>query len=258
MDSNLAGNCIHFFRRCGTFFIHKSDDQMNRIFHILFFLISISSGLQAQTEILNKSFMNDVQFNQIIEGTYLRLNMKISDVQGTPYLNDKFEPGKITTLQDLVFENIALRYNAFTDNLEFKQRDSIFNIAFKTIVKKAEFDGNTFSCRSFETNGVLRDGFFKILKDGKATLLARYTIKFLDKEEAKAFSDYQPARFEDPDKQYFIAFEGAPAQLISNKKSLVRMFGAHQNEMESFISKNKLSIKDDEEMVKIISHFNTL
>ncbi len=258
MDSISTCSSIHSFRRCESFLIQKSHDHMSCILHFLVLLIGMSSGLRAQTEMLNKTFMNDVQFNKIIEGTFLHPNMKISDVQGTPYLNDKFEPGKVTILQDTVYENIALRYNAFTDDLEFKRRDSVFNIAFKTVVKKAEFGGNTFSCRSFEANGVSRDGFFKVLTEGKATLLARYTIQFFDREEAKAFSDYQPARFEEPVKQYFMSLEGTSARLISNKKSLLRMFGDHQNEMDSFISKNKLSIKDDEELCKIISHFNSL
>jgi len=238
-------------------FFYCSGWQSYILFLIIFF--GMTTRISAQYELANKPFMDDVRFTKIIDGSYRGNNLKISDVQGTPYLNDQFEPGKIITPEDSVFSNIELRYNAFTDDIEFKQGENIFNIAYKTIVKKAEFGGKSFGCRSFEADGVnVRDGFFEILTEGKITLLARYQIKFLEKEEAQAFSDAQPARFEEVDKQYFFISEGNPAKLIPNKKGLLKIFGAKSNDMDSYISKNKLSVKEDESFIKIINYFNSL
>ena len=256
-SNNLTTVEIVYFQRF-SLFVLKKNLQVYRFLLIIMALIGITKGVNAQTEILDKPFMDDIRFNKIIDGSYLRLNLKISDVQGTPYLNEKYESGKITTVQDTVYENIELRYNAFTDDLEFKQGENVFNVAYKTIVKKAEFGGNTFSCKSFIEHDITRDGFFRILVEGKATLMARFTIKFLDREDAKAFSDYQPARFEDVEKTYFIAIDGAPAQMIINKKTLPAMFGAKKGEMEQYIAKNKLSVKDDEALIKITNYFNSL
>jgi hypothetical protein len=256
--NNLTAREIIYLQSFRFFLERKGNWQMPRLLLLIIVLVSVTAGLKAQTEILDKPFMDDVRFNKIIDGSYLRLNLKISDVQGTPYLNEKYESGKITTTQDTVYENIALRYNAFTDDLEFKQGENVFNVAFKTIVKKAEFGGKTFSCRSFSEHGTTRDGFFKLVTEGKASLLARFTIKFLDREDAKAFSDYQPARFEDVEKTYFISVDSAPAQMIINKKSLPALFGAKKGEMEQYISKNKLSVKDEEALIKITNYYNSL
>ena len=231
---------------------------MNRLYYILLVITCITSGVHAQTEILNKRFMDDVRFNKITTGKYMPNSISVSDVMGTPYLSEKFETGKITTKEGVVYENISLRYNAFRDDIEFKQGEEIYNIDIKTTVKKAEFGGNIFSCRSFEKDGKIRDGFFKVLNEGKAVLLVKYTIIFLESEEAKAFSDPQPARFDQVFEQYFLTIEGAPAKLISNKKSLLGMFGDKKGEMESYISKNKLSIKNEYSLMNMIAHFNSL
>ena len=254
----LKGTVINF----RIFFYYNLLSAKLLKFHFIPFVIiffGITSGLRAQNQLANKQFMVDIRFTKILDGSYAGNNLKTSDIQGTPYLNDKFEPGKIVTPEDSVFGNIELRYNAFTDNLEFKKGENIFNIASKNIVKKAEFGGKMFGCRSYEANGGnILYGFFEILTEGKTTLLARYKIKFMEKEVAKPYSDAKPARFEDMEKQYFFMSEGNPAKLIPNKKRLLKIFGTKSDEMETYISRNKLSVKEDDSLIKIINHFNTL
>ena len=36
------------------------------------------------------------------------------------------------------------------------------------------------------------------------------------------------------------------------------MFGEKNDEMEGFISKNKLSVRDEESLTKIVAHYNSL
>ncbi len=256
--NNLSCNQIGTFLRIYLLRLFNADLRISCRFIIVFLVsMGLASGLKAQVSILDKPFIDDLRFNKIVSGTYMRLNMKISDVQGTPYLNENYETGRIIT-QDTIFENIALRYNAFSDDLEFKQGENTYNIGIKNIVKKAVFGDNIFTYRSYEIDGATRDGFFRILTEGKANLLVRYTIKFLDSEEAKAFSDYKPVRFDDIEKQFFIAIQDYPAKLVGGKKVLLSILGDNKNEMDAFISKNKLSIKDEEELKKIILHFNSL
>ena len=224
---------------------------------VILLSLGLAISLNAQVSMLDKPFIDDFRFNKINSGTYMRLNVKISDVQGTPYLNENYEAGKIIT-PDTIFDNIALRYNAFSDDLEFKQGENTYNVGVKNIVKKAIFGDHIFTYMSYELDGSTREGFFKILTEGKANLLVKYTVKFHNSEEAKAFSDYKPMGFEDIEKQFFIALQDSPAKLIAGKKSLLGILSDNKSEIDGFISKNKLSIKDEEELKKIIMHFNSL
>ena len=80
----------------------------------------------------------------------------------------------------------------------------------------------------------------------------------MEKEAVKAFAESKPARFDAPAKDYYLAIDGTPAHFISGKKGLLELFGAHQGEMESFISKNRLSIKKDNDLTQIVVHYNSL
>ena len=228
---------------------------MKRLFLFLFLVILMQS-LSAQT-MLN-GLMDNFRFQKITEGTYSRYNLKLSDIQGTPFLEEEFNAGKITTPDGTVYENIPLRYNAYTDDLEFKKGTDTYNIDPKTLIKRAEFGGVIFACKSYDADGKVQNGLFELLTEGKAVLLVRYTIKFLEKDEVKAFAEQKPARFEEAQKQYFISFDGAPAKPVGNKKSLLEMFGDKKDEMDKYMSKNKLSAKGDDAMTKIVVHYNSL
>ena len=224
------------------------------IFFILLFVLA--NSLNAQT-MLN-GLMDNYRFKKMTDGTYTRNNLKMSDIQGTPYLNEEFSPGKIITPEGAIYENIPLRYNGFSDDLEFQKGEDTYNIDPKTIVKRAEFGGVVFSCMKYDAGGKTQNGLFEILTEGKATLLIKYSVKFLEKEVVKAFVDPKPARFEAPKKEYYITFDGTPAKLVTNKKNMLELFGNQKDEMESYISKNKLSIREDDALTKIVAHYNSL
>jgi len=228
---------------------------MKRVcFFILLFVLT--NSLKSQT-MLN-GLMDNYRFKKMSEGGYILNDLKMSDIQGTPYLNKEFSSGKIFTPEGTIYENILLRYNAYSDDLEFQKGEDTYNIDPKTIIRRAEFGGTVFGCMKYDYFDKIQNGLFEILTEGKATLLVKYTIKFLEKEKAQAFVDPKPARFEAPKKEYYIALSDLPAKLITNKKSLLELFGNRKDEMESYISKNKLSIRADDELTKIIAHFNSL
>ena len=228
----------------------------NTSYCIIILLLVLTFDVNAQNELWDKPFLEDYRFTRIVEGTVFGKNIKIADIQGIPYLNAKFEMGKITTSDGKVYGNIPLRYNAFTDDLEFSNGNINYNIEPKSLIKRAEFGGSVFSYMPYDSKGSMQNGFLKIINGGKATLLVRFTIKFLDMEETKPYMDPKPARFSDIKKEYFLAIGGTPAKAISNKKMLLQMFGEKKEEMKTYISKNRCSIKEEEGLRKIVDHFN--
>jgi len=228
---------------------------MKRVcFFILLFVLT--NSLKSQT-MLN-GLMDNYRFKKMSDGGNVLNDLKMSDIQGTPYLDEKFSPGKIITTEGVAYDGIPLRYNAYSDDLEFRKGEDTYNIEPKTIVKRAEFGGVVFCSMKYDLFGKTQNGLFEVLTEGKATLLIKYTIKFLEKDKVQPFVDPKPARFEAPKKEYYIALSDFPAKLITNKKSLLELFGNRKDEMESYISKNKLSIRADDELTKIIAHYNSL
>ena len=187
-----------------------------------------------------------------------RNNLAISDIKGSPYLDDQFRVGNVQTVDNLLYKDIPLRYNCFDDVLEFKNNDVSFELKPKDIIRRAEFGGQVFSYKEYESNGGTAKSYFAILEEGKATLCARYTIKFYEAEPIKAYADPVPARFDDLDESYYISLDNAPAKGILNNKKLIEILADKKKEMESFISKQKLSVRKVEDLKKITAYYNTL
>ncbi|HZK94947.1 MAG TPA: hypothetical protein VFC67_12135 [Prolixibacteraceae bacterium] len=228
---------------------------MKRVcFFILLFVLT--NSLNAQT-MLN-GLMDNYRFKKMSDGGNILNDLKMSDIQGTPYLEEEFSNGKIITSEGTTYDGIPLRYNAYSDDLEFQKGEDTYNIDPKIIIRRAEFGGAVFGCMKYDFFGKIQNGLFEILTEGKATLLVKFTIKFLEKDKVQAFADPKPARFDAPKKEYYMTIDGAPAKLITNKKSLLELFGNRKDEMESYISKNKLSVREDDSLKKIVVHFNSL
>jgi hypothetical protein len=235
---------------------------MKYSFVCIFVLIALTNRLSAQTQIDNSGAINntigDYRFKRITDDNNYRFNPKVYDILGTPYLNNEFQPGKITTTDGAIIADLQLQYNACNDDLEFLQGEYRYAVDPKSNVGKAEFGGKVFSYRQYDIDGKTQGGFFEILTEGKVTLMVKYTVQFFEKEKPQPFVNPKPARFDPPIKQYYLSFDGAPAKLIQNKKKLLELFGNKMEEMESYISKNKLSVKEDESLKKIIVYYNAL
>ena len=229
---------------------------MKRFIFCFSLLLAAAVNLNAQT--LLNGLMDEFRTKKLQDGSWTNYNLKLSDIQGTPFLDPEFKTGKIMASDGAVFTDIPLRYNGYSDDLEFQKGTDTYNIDPKTKVKRAEFGGRIFVCVPFDDLGKVNNGFFQVLTEGNAILLIKYSVAFLEKEAVKAFADPKPARFDEIQKTYYISIKNSIAQQITTKKKLLELFGDKKDEMETFISKNKLSIRGDDALTKIISHYNTL
>ena len=229
---------------------------MKRFIFCFSLVLATAFNLNAQT--LLNGLMDEFRTKKLQDGSWTRNNLKLSDIQGTPFLDPEFSPGRIVASDGSVFTDIPLRYNGYNEDLEFQKGSDNYNIDPKTRVRRAEFGGRIFVCLPFDDLGKVNNGFFQILTEGTAILLIRYSVAFLEKEPEKPFADPKPARFDDIHKTYYLTINNSIAQQITTKKKLLELFGPKKDEMETFISKNKLSIHGDDALTKIISHYNTL
>jgi hypothetical protein len=228
---------------------------MNRIILFVLFFISASPLVKSQSQFGNVQFNMD-QYRS--NNTYGRGNLTVDEIDGTPYLDYEFKVGTVLTADSISYKDIPLRYNCFNDALEFKKEKTSYDLQPKTKIKRAEFGGQVFTYRDFESDSGNDKSFFAILAEGKATLYARFNVKFYEPEPLKGFADAKPARFGDLTETYYVSIKNAPARKILSNKKLIEVLGDKQKEVETFISKQKLSIKKVNDLKKIIAYYNSL
>lgn len=80
-----------------------------------------------------------VRFSQ---GISSRIN-KEPDIEGTPYLSEEFKLGEVYTKDSILYKG-PLRFNIFSNEIEFKSRGVVYWIAEPQKVVYAKIDKSTF------------------------------------------------------------------------------------------------------------------
>lgn len=192
------------------------------------------------------------------KNTYGRNNLTLNDINGSPYLDDEYKAGTVLTDDGTLYKDIPMRYNCYDDVLEFTKDGSSYELLPKTKIKRAEFGGQVFTYKDMDSNEGSDKSFMQILAEGKATLFARFRVNFIEAEEAKGFADAKPPRFENLSETYYVSINNAPAKKINSNKNLLEVLGDKKKEVESYVSKQKISYKKVDDMKKIIAYYNSL
>lgn len=190
--------------------------------------------------------------------SYGRKHLKIDDIQGSPYLESEFKIGTVLTDNDMLYRDIPLRYNCFYDVIEIQKNGFSYELKPKTKVKRAVFAGQVFSYRDYESGRGIAKSYFELLVEGKASLCARFSVKFYEAEPLKGFADPKPARFDNFTETYYISSGNSAARKIISKKKLVELLADKKNEVESFIAKQKLTVNKGDDLKKIVTYYNSL
>jgi len=221
---------------------------MNRIVTgiILFFLFSQVANAQISVDVS--------RMQNFLDQNHLQLK----EIQGTPYLNIEYEAGTILSDADVLYKNVPLRYDCFNDILEFKRNNKTYYADPKETVKKAEFGGKVFVYKVFEKEGGTEKSYFEEVVKGKAALFTRYSVNFYEAVPGNGIIDPRPARFGDLIETYYISIDSLPAKKILNNKKLVEILSDKKNEVEAFISKQKLSVKKKDDVKNVVVYYNSL
>ncbi|MFV0591233.1 MAG: hypothetical protein ACK5M7_07605 [Draconibacterium sp.] len=227
----------------------------NLILVPLLFLAVLTS---AQSNYQINSLMEFMRVNKMAVGEKRYITSE-ADIQGSPYLDDEFIAGSVYTTTKFQYNDIPLRYNIYSDNVEFKTPDNtVLAIASPETIEKITFGGNTIEYIPYINVKKERNGYFLLASKGKASLYIRPEVIYKKPTVAEAYKDPEPAKFERRNDVFFIRIGTQAAQRIEKKKDLTEVFPDHQKEIESFVKKNKTSPDKLDELTSLIAYYNSL
>ena len=154
-------------------------------------------------------------------------------------------------------------YNKVRGRIDLQLESFIFSLdnqEFKCILPLVEIIVD--SCNSTLSGSVFRTGFpaidkqkensiYQVLSKGKAILLKHYSISWQD---LTPYNSANTTRVYSQLQQYYLFFNGKMFSLDKNKKDIVNI----SSTTKSFISRNKLNLKKEEDLVKFITYYNSL
>lgn len=193
-------------------------------------------------------FMRDLSGKPVFTVSYTKY-------EGSPYLYNDFRDGQIISKTNIMFKEVSIRYDAYTDKLEYLKNDVVHTI---------ESPISEFSIQTLQNTRVFRNGFNDVDKNTKNSfyeILLDDTLKLLKKHTALLydFTSYNSAtkmkKFVIEEQLYLSFPNGKMVTIKRDKKSMLDAFSDKRAEVDKFITDNKLKFRTDAEVAMVVDYY---
>lgn len=220
-----------------------------KITFILFFSVGISTLIAQGFNLPTDYIRNSAQGN----------NLNLAKIDGTPYLPVDFTLGKVNINKESY--SGLLRYNAYNDEIELKENDGKVISLLKRPYIKAFIANDAYSIHKY-TNGddKIKQGYLVEISNPEANTVLLMKLKKVLLPAQESTSSYRkdsPAKLID-EISYYVKEGENPAKRVKLGKRNVLSFFKNNPKLKSYVSKNKLKLKSEKQLITFIDYINTI
>ena len=228
--------------------------MMKCLFHTSLLLL-ISSMALGQTRYVWTHQIDDLKNEVAVRQP---ITSDFGEVEGSPYLYEEFKEGGLILKTGQRFADIPMRINIAHDELEYKYNNTILALSNNMMIGEVILKKDTFVCEAYQGNNRFEQAFFQRIVNGKAQLLKKINIRLAEAEPEKPFVNTEPAKYLRQPASYYVKTPDQLPVRISKIKKLIHELEVHQKEMSTYAKKEKISAKNEDELIKFISYYNRL
>ena len=175
--------------------------------------------------------------------------------KGTPYHSDNFLTGNVYIENELILSNVALRYNAIADEIEFKESLNSNDKEVKALVKSKEIYAKIMKDIFVF---IPSEGYYLVVFDGdNFSLLKKVTKKYFPAKKAK--NNYERstlAEFEDRFSYSIYTRNGEMMEFPKSKSKKLKVFGNSEKLIKDYIKKYHLDLNKEKDLKKVIIYLD--
>ncbi|MDP3644014.1 MAG: hypothetical protein Q8S54_12585 [Bacteroidota bacterium] len=180
-----------------------------------------------------------------------------NQISGSPYLYKQFKSCLIIKTDHSEIRDMVLRFNIFRNVMEFKQKETILEIADPTLIRRIVFDSCVFIYAPYTAANKIRLSYFQLLTEGKYQLLKMYKV---DYKESGNINDVGPVidskRFESRQPDYYLRYRSGMAYLLNSRKGLIRAIQPISQEVIDSIQQKKINVHNETELINTVIYIN--
>jgi hypothetical protein len=180
------------------------------------------------------------------------------DIEGDPYLFDKWMPGKVLTVNGKVYDNLKLKYDVYEDYLLFAYDSADEPLKFSDDVKSFTIilpQPLTFA-KGFPPIGKQTgESYYQVLSYGKTMFLKR--ISKIVNESKNYNSSVSVKNFQDYN-TYYTYSSGKIKKVENPKKTLYALASTKKADLDNYLKINPVNFKKDEDLARVFDYYNTL
>jgi hypothetical protein len=230
-------------------------------FLILMAVLYVGSSVGQQVDFIYKTlkdFSSELTYGNSRAVQYTVAESS-SITEGSEYLVDSFENGEILTSEFEQFTGIPMRYNAFKDEIEVKLEDGkLYSLTDPTKIVQILLNSRKMIYTDFNAAGGKKSGYLFELYQGNSTLYCRNVKIFKDRIPSNGITPETPAKIMDKPREYYIRIKDELPRIFSSKKDLLEILKSHLSEMEEYLKKGKLKYNNEEDMVRVLTYYDSL
>ena len=209
-----------------------------------------SNGIKSDSRI-NDLF--ELIKNKVSKNSYSNIEIK-----GSEYFNEKFKPADVKYFNKDLNQNIFLRYNAYSDELEFTNNpktQSSDKILMKNINISCQIEGEKYIYTDYIIeNDSRKKGYLIELFSGKKYVLYEKKLKiFMEGSNAKTSLERSfPPRFVEKHKYFISKNNTTKMEVKLNKKSIIDFLDVEEKLIKKIIKERKLKFKKPSDLKVIL------
>nr|WP_321242975.1 hypothetical protein [uncultured Psychroserpens sp.] len=184
---------------------------------------------------------------------------RTANAVGSPYINENFSPLRVKGYDNQLFTG---RFNAYNGEFEV-------NIGTKIIAldKSKQYEvmftqtNKIYRTYSYNTkSGISKKGFLTLVNETeKSALLKEEIIKYYELvPAATSYQQDKPAKFNREDDNYYLKIGDNITYFPTKKKDILKAFPKNAKAIKNYIKKNKLSTKEESDLIKIGDFISSL
>lgn len=229
--------------------------MVNRFWLIFLLLLTGTSILNAQTN----SYIPGDFYNTFLGSKFGKIVNANTEIKGSPYEIEEFIPGIIYVNTKQYYSDILLRYNMYSDQMEFKRPDgAIYEVNRPETIDSIIIGTSRYIHHAFKGGSKSRNGYFKVLTGGTPLLLLKMNVFHNPAEPPGAYKEAVPESFERDADDFYLLFPQDDAVKFSGKNEFLGIIGLKKAEMEKFIKKNKIRFNKQEDLIATMNYYYSL
>ncbi|MBT0607694.1 hypothetical protein [Aequorivita echinoideorum] len=225
---------------------------------ITFLSYSQTDPLATQERSLGGVFERMIDINQRALAFGLT-EAQFESIKNEAYVNKNFLRGNIYQDEQLIKNDILMRYNAYADQIEIKKDDSeIYGGLMKDPSIYVKILNDIYVFIPFEGSND-NGGYFNILSEGKKySLYKKVTAKYIEPKVAKTSYDRNLPPSFTKSTTYYLVENGRFYELPSKESKILKVMDGKKKEIKEYMKRNDLDLDEEKDLINVVSYFDSL
>ncbi len=179
--------------------------------------------------------------------------------EGSPYFSDNYLQCTIQMLNGKTYYNIPIKFNQLTGEVIFKASDGQEMLVVNPFQRiELQHEGKTYIFRSgFPPIDKQTDvSVYQLLDSGTAVLLKYTSVQYQDKQVYNSPNIVRT--YNKKENTYAWTPSQGLVRIPKKEEDWAAFFGSLNAEMKSFIKKENVKLKSEEDIIKVFRHYNQL